>query len=731
MTIAFVNAQATRLWTGGASGDWDNAMNWQGFALPQDGDIAEFQNTATITAAIPVTIIPAQIKASAGATLMLDLDITVGNGVYLLDALYGVNGGTVQVGTGAVGRTVTVNVPGTQKAFRTTGSTSNLVVSSGSTLSIQNAGNGFNGGNLTNDGVIDILSVTSRGINNSGAATVFTNNGTLNISNPGQSNAIELANNASFNNNGTVNILAYNLFGIFVRNNGLFNNNSGGVVNIQGAVNNNSNGIDLNVGAFVNDGTMNISSAKKMGIRVRAGANTFTNNGSIVITDAAGTMDRGIESLAMFTNAAGASITIAPMQFAGAYINNASTFQNDGTLDVKTSNTANSNFTAGLVVFNGTFNNTSNNSLIADGGANAANRRAINVDAAGILNNSGTITSSGGFINQNIRNLGTITNEDGGTMQLNDGRVASNAGSTFVNNGLMISTHTSGVGVQVNGVASVTNNGFFDFAGNNFGTGTYTPSGLNVNVPIDANNTTMIDLAERPYTWYEGANLIGTASSTGELILSGLSADAVSITTDAYDIGLISIDVMNINDSALPIELISFNAEKKGRNVVISWETASEINSAYMAVEKASSNSDFREISRIENTNNEFTFNSYNIVDDSPIQGYNYYRLKQVDLDGKFTYSDKVVVEFNSSDNTNTIKVFPTVSDNYINIEFDEKTSSVATLVFINQRGLVLKTISLSEQIYAKVAINDLPNGMYYVVVNDRNTIMTEKIIKL
>ncbi len=99
----------------------------------------------------------------------------------------------------------------------------------------------------------------------------------------------------------------------------------------------------------------------------------------------------------------------------------------------------------------------------------------------------------------------------------------------------------------------------------------------------------------------------------------------------------------------LPIELISFTAKALNEKVELNWITASEINNDYFTVEKTSDGQTYTEVGKLAGTSYSNTAKSYQMLDLKPFNGTSYYRLKQTDLDGSFTYSDLVPVQFTTA----------------------------------------------------------------------------------
>jgi len=103
------------------------------------------------------------------------------------------------------------------------------------------------------------------------------------------------------------------------------------------------------------------------------------------------------------------------------------------------------------------------------------------------------------------------------------------------------------------------------------------------------------------------------------------------------------------NLMVLPIELLSFNCEKSKELLKLTWETATESNNKMFVIERSADAVGWEAIGKINAVGNSATIIHYSFVDQSPLIGLNYYRLKQVDFDNQFEYSTIICVESNKS----------------------------------------------------------------------------------
>jgi hypothetical protein len=112
--------------------------------------------------------------------------------------------------------------------------------------------------------------------------------------------------------------------------------------------------------------------------------------------------------------------------------------------------------------------------------------------------------------------------------------------------------------------------------------------------------------------------------------------------------------------SPLPIQLISFDAFSRGNLVELNWKTATELNNDFFTIERSNGGEKFEEVVKVKGMGTKVTETSYSSRDTAPFKGISYYRLKQTDFDGRFSYSNVVSV---SIDGTDLWSVFPNPTD--------------------------------------------------------------------
>lgn len=194
--------------------------------------------------------------------------------------------------------------------------------------------------------------------------------------------------------------------------------------------------------------------------------------------------------------------------------------------------------------------------------------------------------------------------------------------------------------------------------------------------------------------------------------------------------------VLADNGNPLPIELVEFEARPNGEQVDLSWVTASEINSDYFLVEKTQDGTNFSEVAKVDAANFSNNTLNYSSVDLNPYEGLSYYRLKEVDNDGQFEYSELRPVQFskgNASDQG--IEIFPNPNPGDVfNLElkgFDKEKPVLVVVQDIAGRTFYSKITYAESQHSIKVISSDqnLAKGVYLVVASSDNRVYSKKMI--
>lgn len=186
---------------------------------------------------------------------------------------------------------------------------------------------------------------------------------------------------------------------------------------------------------------------------------------------------------------------------------------------------------------------------------------------------------------------------------------------------------------------------------------------------------------------------------------------------------------INSGQALLPIELLYFKGTLLDEQVLLSWQTVNEVDNDYMAVERSADGRVYQEIGRVQGAGTTNIPQSYQLVDEAPFRGTNYYRLRQVDFNGSVYYSPVVVVQLEGG-GPNMV-VFPTVTADWATVTLNGLSDQGGELVVFNQVGQQVTSISLdTDEQSITISAADWVSGMYYVQLVLPNERITKQLIK-
>ena len=179
----------------------------------------------------------------------------------------------------------------------------------------------------------------------------------------------------------------------------------------------------------------------------------------------------------------------------------------------------------------------------------------------------------------------------------------------------------------------------------------------------------------------------------------------------------------------LAIILKDFSAVANGAAVDLFWSVQSETNFNYFGVEYSTDGINF---SNIGNENYSASQSDYKFVHQSPQSGNNFYRLKMVDADGKFIYSNILLVKINGSDK-NQLLIYPNPAVSFVTLQYnaDNKEQISFELFDNNGRRIINKYFSAEKgQNYFSISdIKYLSKSVYMLRINNGSKIFTQKLI--
>ena len=172
-----------------------------------------------------------------------------------------------------------------------------------------------------------------------------------------------------------------------------------------------------------------------------------------------------------------------------------------------------------------------------------------------------------------------------------------------------------------------------------------------------------------------------------------------------------------------PVVLTGFIAQRNNKNDVdITWQTEQEINSSLFEIERSYDNISFEKIGSVKAAGNSSVLRSYSFTDNSNnSKKPSLYRIKMIDIDGSFAYSQTKSVK--GSNLTTDFLIYP--NPGYANSKITiSQLSGPAIIKFFDLSGRVVKTVSLQNS--NSTEINDLQKGSYFVQITEINSGITQ-----
>ncbi len=188
---------------------------------------------------------------------------------------------------------------------------------------------------------------------------------------------------------------------------------------------------------------------------------------------------------------------------------------------------------------------------------------------------------------------------------------------------------------------------------------------------------------------------------------------------------------MSGNASPLPVELIDFNAKIATNSVELKWNTASEINNDYFVVQRSSNGKDFTDIGKVNGHGSTNIIQSYQFDDSKPLIGNNFYRLNQVDFDGKNEYSHVVMV-INNNITPIEIVIYPNPTADFVNILSKNEVENLNYTLY-NGRGSIVSLTERTHQVskqQTKLNLQNLERGGYILKIVEGSSVTYHKLIK-
>jgi hypothetical protein len=253
----------------------------------------------------------------------------------------------------------------------------------------------------------------------------------------------------------------------------------------------------------------------------------------------------------------------------------------------------------------------------------------------------------------------------------------------------------------------------------------------------NATQSSISDCAELKIAYWDNSNSYWEkANNSDDIATSGLcsgtNSGTISTTIPLTDFGIFTFGSTGF--ISLPISLTSFNIIQKENVVKIKWETISEKNNDYFTIEKTKDGINYEFVSKIKAAGNHNGTLSYETEDFRPYDGLSYYRLLQIDRNGKQISYPLQSISFKNKEAFD-FQVYPnpiSKKDN-LHIEIKDQLNQEASITILNILGQPLKienrNLKNQNEIINLNLHSELSNGIYIVQIKVNNILYSKKIV--
>jgi hypothetical protein len=187
-----------------------------------------------------------------------------------------------------------------------------------------------------------------------------------------------------------------------------------------------------------------------------------------------------------------------------------------------------------------------------------------------------------------------------------------------------------------------------------------------------------------------------------------------------------------VTAATLPVKLTAFSVKSDGKKVTLNWTTESEQNNDRFDVEKSTDGSHWRNIATVKGKGSSNQPQNYTSYDDQPVTGTNYYRLKQVDFDGKFTISDVRSLKFGNSKNV-LVSISPNPVSDVVNFKLAGTAATNVVAIFSDANGKIIhhqKFVNVQAGTLNQLNLRQKPTaGMYILKLQGEGVSESIKIV--
>ncbi len=254
-----------------------------------------------------------------------------------------------------------------------------------------------------------------------------------------------------------------------------------------------------------------------------------------------------------------------------------------------------------------------------------------------------------------------------------------------------------------------------------------------INLRVNGVTVQNYDLTLQPVgNWWRIAGQY-TATTTGDVVISVSDSRAGGLNNYTID------DICFrpcLNCSPLPLHNLQLTAALQGTQVALNWSAANEQNTHQFVIERSTDGSSYTEAGTKPASGQTNTVTQYQSSDDiQAMQNVNviYYRIKAMDLDGRFTYSNVATVRLNKKAG---VQVWPTVFNDNVSITYNASVNTKIEVRIMSSGGKIVRqanfNVSRGLNQLSVTSLGSLSSGIYFIRITDSNSneVYIQKLVK-
>ena len=185
---------------------------------------------------------------------------------------------------------------------------------------------------------------------------------------------------------------------------------------------------------------------------------------------------------------------------------------------------------------------------------------------------------------------------------------------------------------------------------------------------------------------------------------------------------------------ALPVEMIDYDVSYADDGIEVYWTTATETDNVGFEVERSIDGKDWKILEFVEGQGTSLEQNSYSYFDESPVIGFNYYRVKQIDYNGNYEYTSIKVTIWQGGTDLDKLQlaVLPNPASEWLTVALPKQLNRNSDLRFdiYDQAGRLVKRAIVNPNSSIEVSLDELTQGYYILNVSQGQIQYSSRFIK-